>query len=211
MDPAEVRRRNFVPKFTDRYTTGIGTVYDVGDYPEALERVLAAADYDALRAEQARRRAANDPIALGIGHRGVRRDHGRRARQRVRRRRAARRRAHPRAQRFDAVRSGTRHHLGDGGVRAHGCADRAHRGRARRHRPGAARAASPSDRARCRSAARRSTPRPARSSTLLVSAPPMCSSAQSTTSCSTPSARVFHVAGTPAKVVDWGTARGGRR
>jgi carbon-monoxide dehydrogenase large subunit len=51
----------------ERYTTGVGTVYDVGDYPEALERVLAAAGYDALRAEQARRRAANDPIALGIG------------------------------------------------------------------------------------------------------------------------------------------------
>ena len=67
MDPAEVRRRNLVPQFTDRYTTGIGTVYDVGDYPEALERVLAAAGYDDLRAEQARRRAANDPIALGIG------------------------------------------------------------------------------------------------------------------------------------------------
>ena len=67
MDPAEVRRRNFVPRFMDRYTTGVGTVYDVGDYPEALERVLAAADYDALRAEQARRRAANDPVALGIG------------------------------------------------------------------------------------------------------------------------------------------------
>ncbi len=67
MDAAEVRRRNFVPKFTDRYTTGIGTVYDVGDYPEALERVLAAADYDALRTEQASRRSANDPIALGIG------------------------------------------------------------------------------------------------------------------------------------------------
>jgi aerobic carbon-monoxide dehydrogenase large subunit len=67
MDPAEVRRRNFVPRFSDRYTTGIGTVYDVGDYPEALERVLAAAGYDELRAEQARRRAASDPVALGIG------------------------------------------------------------------------------------------------------------------------------------------------
>jgi aerobic carbon-monoxide dehydrogenase large subunit len=39
MDPAEVRRRNFIPRFTEPYTTGIGTVYDVGDYPEALTRV----------------------------------------------------------------------------------------------------------------------------------------------------------------------------
>ena len=32
MDPAEVRRRNLVPRFTEPYTTGIGTRYDVGDY-----------------------------------------------------------------------------------------------------------------------------------------------------------------------------------
>ena len=66
MDPAEVRRRNFIPKFTEAYTTGIGNVYDVGDYPEALRRVLAAADYDALRAEQARRRAEGGML-MGIG------------------------------------------------------------------------------------------------------------------------------------------------
>ena len=67
MDPAEVRRRNLVPRFLEPYTTGIGTVYDVGDYPEALERALRAADYDDLRAEQARRRADGDPVCLGIG------------------------------------------------------------------------------------------------------------------------------------------------
>jgi carbon-monoxide dehydrogenase large subunit len=67
LDPAEVRRRNLVPRFVEPYTTGIGTRYDVGDYPAALERVLAAAGYDELRAEQARRRAARDPIELGVG------------------------------------------------------------------------------------------------------------------------------------------------
>ncbi len=67
MDPAEVRRINLVPKFLEPYTTGIGTTYDVGDYPEALGRVLAAADYPALRVEQARRRAAGGPVAMGIG------------------------------------------------------------------------------------------------------------------------------------------------
>jgi carbon-monoxide dehydrogenase large subunit len=67
MDPAEVRRRNLVPKFTEPYTTGIGTVYDVGDYPEALERVLAASGYDDLLAEQAARRERDDPKLLGIG------------------------------------------------------------------------------------------------------------------------------------------------
>ena len=66
-DPAEVRRINLVPKFLEPYTTGVGTKYDVGDYPEALDRVLAAADYGSLRAEQARRREAGDPVLLGIG------------------------------------------------------------------------------------------------------------------------------------------------
>jgi aerobic carbon-monoxide dehydrogenase large subunit len=67
MDAAEVRRRNFVPRFVEPYRTAVGTVYDVGDYGEALDRVLAAAGYDALRAEQARRRAVGDHLALGIG------------------------------------------------------------------------------------------------------------------------------------------------
>ena len=67
MDPADVRRRNYVARFTEPYTTGIGTVYDVGDYPASLERAVAAARYTELRAEQARRRGAADPIALGIG------------------------------------------------------------------------------------------------------------------------------------------------
>jgi carbon-monoxide dehydrogenase large subunit len=67
LDPAEVRRRNLVARFTEQYTTAVGTVYDVGDYPEALERVLRAARYEELRDEQTRRRSVGDPVALGIG------------------------------------------------------------------------------------------------------------------------------------------------
>ncbi|HEY8092692.1 MAG TPA: xanthine dehydrogenase family protein molybdopterin-binding subunit [Acidimicrobiales bacterium] len=67
MDPAEVRRRNLVPRFMEGYTTGIGTFYDVGDYPEALRRALEHAGYDELRAEQARRRATGDHVHMGIG------------------------------------------------------------------------------------------------------------------------------------------------
>ncbi len=67
IDPAEVRRINLVPKFMETYTTSVGTPYDVGDYPESLERALRAAGYDDLRVEQAARRAAGDHIALGIG------------------------------------------------------------------------------------------------------------------------------------------------
>ena len=67
MDPAEVRRRNFIPPEAFPYTTPTGTVYDVGDYPAALEMALEAVGYDDLRAEQEARRAAGDRKLLGIG------------------------------------------------------------------------------------------------------------------------------------------------
>lgn len=67
MDPAEVRQKNLVPRFLDPYTTGIGTVYDVGDYPEALRRALEAVDYEKLRDLQARQRVEDERKLLGIG------------------------------------------------------------------------------------------------------------------------------------------------
>jgi aerobic carbon-monoxide dehydrogenase large subunit len=67
MDPAEVRRINFVAPFDQPHTTAMGTAYDTGDYPGALTRALATAGYDDLRAQQKRRREAGDPKALGIG------------------------------------------------------------------------------------------------------------------------------------------------
>ena len=67
MDPAELRRRNLIPKFTEPHTTVIGQTYDVGDFEGALDNALAAADYTALRAEQAARRASGSSKQLGIG------------------------------------------------------------------------------------------------------------------------------------------------
>ena len=67
MDPAEVRRLNFAPPELFPYTNPAGSTYDSGDFGEALDRVLAAARYDDLRAEQASRRAGGDPMLLGIG------------------------------------------------------------------------------------------------------------------------------------------------
>jgi carbon-monoxide dehydrogenase large subunit len=67
MDPAEVRRRNMLPAFTEPHTTATGAIYDVGDYPTALQKVLDAADYHQLRAEQAARRARGDERQLGVG------------------------------------------------------------------------------------------------------------------------------------------------
>ncbi|MEV5410239.1 xanthine dehydrogenase family protein molybdopterin-binding subunit [Thermopolyspora sp. NPDC052614] len=67
MDPAEVRRRNLIPPDKFPYTTARGLVYDSGEYVKALDAVLEAAGYAELRAEQERRRAAGDPMLLGIG------------------------------------------------------------------------------------------------------------------------------------------------
>jgi aerobic carbon-monoxide dehydrogenase large subunit len=67
MDPAEVRRRNVVPPEAFPYTTATGATYDTGEYAKALDAVLAAAGYQELRAEQARRREAGGPLQLGIG------------------------------------------------------------------------------------------------------------------------------------------------
>jgi len=67
MDPAEVRRRNLLPAFTEPHATAFGAVYDSGDYEAALEVALSAAGYADLRAEQAKRRANGDVVQLGIG------------------------------------------------------------------------------------------------------------------------------------------------
>ncbi len=66
-DPAEVRRRNLLPPFTQPHRTKFGALYDTGDYAAALDKALAAAGYDELRKEQAERRARGDTVAMGIG------------------------------------------------------------------------------------------------------------------------------------------------
>jgi aerobic carbon-monoxide dehydrogenase large subunit len=67
MDPGEVRRRNLVAAEKFPFTTPTGAVYDTGEYAAALDKVLAAADYAGLRAEQARRRDRGDTLQLGLG------------------------------------------------------------------------------------------------------------------------------------------------
>ena len=67
MDPAEVRRRNFIPKDAFPYTTVTTATYDSGDYEGALDLALRSAGYDELRDEQRRRRAEGGAKQLGIG------------------------------------------------------------------------------------------------------------------------------------------------
>jgi len=66
-DPAEVRRKNLLPAFTEPHKTAFGAVYDTGDYAAALDKALVTAGYADLRDEQAKRRADGDVIQLGIG------------------------------------------------------------------------------------------------------------------------------------------------
>jgi carbon-monoxide dehydrogenase large subunit len=67
LDPAEVRRLNFIPPEAFPFTTATGASYDSGEYAQALDRALAQAGYEQLRAEQAARRRENRSKQLGIG------------------------------------------------------------------------------------------------------------------------------------------------
>jgi aerobic carbon-monoxide dehydrogenase large subunit len=66
-DPAEVRRKNLLPPFTEPHKTAFGALYDTGDYVAALNKAVEAAGYADLRKEQAERRARGDLVQLGIG------------------------------------------------------------------------------------------------------------------------------------------------
>ncbi len=67
IDPAELRRRNFLDPASFPLTTTSGGAYDSGDYAKALDAVLQAAGYKQLREEQDRRRKSADRVQLGIG------------------------------------------------------------------------------------------------------------------------------------------------
>jgi carbon-monoxide dehydrogenase large subunit len=58
LDPAEIRRRNFIRKAQFPYQSALGWEYDSGDYDTALDRALEAVGYAALRDEQRRNREA---------------------------------------------------------------------------------------------------------------------------------------------------------
>jgi len=68
MDKSEIRRKNFIRREQFPYRSPFGLEYDSGDYHTALDKVLAAVDYKALRAEQAAKRAdPASPTLMGIG------------------------------------------------------------------------------------------------------------------------------------------------
>src|SRR5499433_1848801 len=49
LDPAELRRRNFIPKEAFPYKAPAGSILDAGDYAKALDELLRLADYEGLK------------------------------------------------------------------------------------------------------------------------------------------------------------------
>jgi carbon-monoxide dehydrogenase large subunit len=66
MDPVEIRKKNFIPPFTDGHAVATGLTYDSGNYIGALEKTLKILDYPALRAKQADRRKKGELVGVGF-------------------------------------------------------------------------------------------------------------------------------------------------
>jgi carbon-monoxide dehydrogenase large subunit len=65
MDPAELRKRNFIPKFSGAFQTHVAVVYDSGNYAGAMDKLLSIFDYKQFRAEQ--EAARRQGRLLGVG------------------------------------------------------------------------------------------------------------------------------------------------
>ena len=65
MDPAEIRRRNFIRPDQFPYETPVALVYDTGNYEASLDKALRLANYAGF--EQRRRQAESRGMRRGIG------------------------------------------------------------------------------------------------------------------------------------------------
>ena len=66
MDPAELRRKNFVPPDAFPFTTISGITYDSGNYAPALDRALAMADYKTFEKRRAEAKARGTYRGIGL-------------------------------------------------------------------------------------------------------------------------------------------------
>ncbi len=64
MDPVELRRKNFIREFPA--TQNFGLVIDSGNYEGSLNKALEIAGYEALRKEQAEKRAQGKYMGIGV-------------------------------------------------------------------------------------------------------------------------------------------------
>jgi carbon-monoxide dehydrogenase large subunit len=66
MDVAELRRKNFIPKFSGAYQTLVAVAYDSGDYAAAFDKLLGMLDYGKFRAEQDAARKQGKLVGIGF-------------------------------------------------------------------------------------------------------------------------------------------------
>ncbi|HVQ77084.1 MAG TPA: molybdopterin cofactor-binding domain-containing protein [Candidatus Binatia bacterium] len=66
MDTAEIRRRNFIPKFANGFETKVALTYDSGDYAGAFDRLLQMFDLKKFRTEQAAARQQGKLMGVGF-------------------------------------------------------------------------------------------------------------------------------------------------
>jgi len=65
MDPADVRRKNFIPANKFPYKCALGWTYDSGNYEAAMKLALDKISYQQLRKEQAEKRAKGELMGIG--------------------------------------------------------------------------------------------------------------------------------------------------
>ena len=66
MDPAELRRKNFIQPDQFPHTTATGAVYDSGDYERALDKALETAGWEQLKAQRDAAREEGRVVGLGL-------------------------------------------------------------------------------------------------------------------------------------------------
>src|SRR5437868_494015 len=66
MDPAELRRKNFIQPHQFPFATQTGAVYDSGDYEKALDLALKQSQWGRLKAERDKARAEGRLVGLGL-------------------------------------------------------------------------------------------------------------------------------------------------
>ncbi len=66
MDPAELRRKNMIPKDAFPYATPVALVYDTGDYQACLDKALALSDYAGFPARRAAAKARGKLRGIGL-------------------------------------------------------------------------------------------------------------------------------------------------
>ncbi len=66
LDPADVRMTNFIQPQDQPFHTSADRLYDSGDYPDTLAKLLEVSNYQQLREEQARARERGEVVGIGI-------------------------------------------------------------------------------------------------------------------------------------------------